>query len=89
MEPHENTLNGAISLDQLQTGEGGWISRIEGPEPILRRLLEMGVVEDSFIEVVHEAPFGKDPLAIRVRGGLLALRRQEAKHVWVRRSPSP
>lgn len=85
IQKNEANIRVETSLDQMHSGQCGWITRLEGPEPTIRRLLEMGMVEDSFIEVVHEAPFGKDPVAIRVRGGLLALRRNEAKHVTVRR----
>lgn len=72
-------------LGSLGRGQGGWVARIEGSEAMVRRLMEMGLVEDAFVEVIHEAPFGKDPLAIRVRGGLLALRRQEAQNVTLRK----
>ncbi len=72
-------------LGKLNPGQGGWVARIEGPEVMVRRLMEMGLVEDAYVEVVHEAPFGKDPLAVRVRGGLLALRRQEAAHITLRK----
>ncbi len=47
------------------------------------RLMEMGLLEGSSVEVVHEAPFGADPIAIRVRGILVALRRSEANAVEV------
>ncbi len=72
-------------LGQMEKGQGGYICRVEGPDPIVRRLLEMGLVEEAFVEVVHEAPFGKDPIAIRVRGALLGLRRNEAQCVMVRK----
>jgi len=46
----------------------------------------MGMVEEAYVEIVHEAPFGRDPVAVRVRGGLLALRRQEAACVTIRKA---
>jgi ferrous iron transport protein A len=45
--------------------------------------MSMGFLEGSMAEIVHEAPFGGDPLAIRVRGTLLALRRHEANTIEV------
>ena len=75
-----------IRLGQLSKGQGGYICHIEGPEATVRRLLELGMVEEAFVEIVHEAPFGGDPVAVRVRGGLLALRRQEASCVRVRKA---
>ncbi len=50
---------------------------------MVQRLMEMGFLEGSQVEVVHEAPFGGDPIAVRVRGTLIALRREEANLVWV------
>jgi ferrous iron transport protein A len=47
------------------------------------RLMEMGLLEGALVEIVHEAPFGGDPIAVRVRGALIALRRNEANQVWV------
>lgn len=52
-------------------------------EGICARLMEIGLLEGSVVEVVHEAPFGGDPIAVRVRGALIALRRNEANHIWV------
>jgi ferrous iron transport protein A len=54
-----------------------------GPKDLLQRLLEMGLLEGSAVEVVHEAPFGRDPIAVRVRGALIALRRNEANYIEV------
>jgi len=47
-----------------------------------RRLIELGVRRGAVIEVVRRAPFG-GPLAIRVNGGLLALRAENARNVLV------
>lgn len=81
-------INPEITLDQLCPGEGGYIIGLEGASYLVRRLLEMGMIEGSYVEVVHEAPFGRDPIAVRVRGGMLALRRQEAKLITLRRETS-
>jgi len=47
-----------------------------------RRLIELGVRRGAVVEVVRRAPFG-GPLAIRVNGGLLALRAENARNVLV------
>lgn len=74
-------------LGELKKGTKAQIVRVGGaheshPE-MLQRLLEMGLLEGCQVEILHEAPFGGDPLAIRVRGSLVALRRQEANAVEV------
>lgn len=70
-------------LGQLKKGVRAMITRTGGPDEMRRRLLEMGLLEGSTVEIIHEAPFGKDPIAVRVRGALLALRRNEANHIEV------
>lgn len=89
MTGRENILDTPVHLGELHKGEGGYICQVEGPEATVRRLLEMGLVEESYVEIVHEAPFGRDPVAVRVRGGLLGLRRQEASCVLLRKAARP
>ena len=89
MTGREIILDTPVCLGELRKGEGGYICRVEGPDSTVRRLLEMGMVEDAYVEIVHEAPFGRDPVAVRVRGGLLGLRRQEASCVLLRKAKVP
>ncbi len=75
-----------IKLGELKKGILALIVKVgrsdTSPE-VVQRLLEMGFLEGSLLEILHEAPFGGDPLAIRVRGSLIALRRHEANVVEV------
>jgi len=48
-----------------------------------RRLLEIGFLEDTAVEVLHEGPLGRDPIAVRLNGTTVALRRREAMAVLV------
>jgi ferrous iron transport protein A len=52
-------------------------------EEIELRLLELGFVEGASVEVLHEGPIGRDPLAVRVNGATIALRRREAMAILV------
>jgi ferrous iron transport protein A len=65
----------------LEVGAQGQINSAEA-EDLVRALLEMGVVEGSEVQILHVAPWSQDPIAVQVRGALIALRRQEA--AWVR-----
>lgn len=71
------------TLGEMKVGMRGTILNTSGPDEIRRRLLEMGLLEGSTIELIHEAPFGGDPIAVRVRGALLALRRNEANYIEI------
>jgi ferrous iron transport protein A len=58
------------------------IERLEGPKRDCDRLLDLGFTPGEIVAVTHLAPLG-DPLVVRVRGALLALRKREAAWIWV------
>jgi ferrous iron transport protein A len=47
------------------------------------RLLELGFVEGANVSILHEAPFGRDPIAVRVDNMTIAIRRREAMAIMV------
>ena len=47
------------------------------------RLREIGFAENLEVEVLHQSPFGRDPIAVRVGKMTVALRRREANIVKV------
>ena len=53
------------------------------PEELERRLVELGFVEGATVELLHQGLFGADPIAVRVDGVTIALRRREAAAVQV------
>ena len=53
------------------------------PGEVERRLLELGFVEGATVEVLHEGPLGRDPIAVRVNDTTIALRRREAMAIMV------
>jgi ferrous iron transport protein A len=58
------------------------IEHLDGPRQDCARLLDLGFTPGEEITVTQHAPLG-DPLIVRVRGALLALRRREAAWIWV------
>lgn len=76
LEPRERPL------DRLAPGEGGRIARIDAEPAITRRLMELGLVPGTDVEMIRTAPLG-DPLEVVVRGLHLSLRRSEAGHIHV------
>ena len=68
------------TLADLPIGARAVVRRVGGKRRITRRLLEMGVVPGTPVEMVRKAPLG-DPLKIRLRGFLLSLRRADAVHI--------
>ena len=70
------------SLDQLDPGERGVILRLAGDHGIVRRLMELGLVPGTLVEVVRRAPLG-DPVELRLRQIHLSIRRSEAAGIHV------
>jgi ferrous iron transport protein A len=69
---------GRIEAIEVATGAHG-LSAAE----LERRLLELGFVEGAAVEVLHEGPLGRDPIAVRLNDSTIALRRREAMAVFV------
>ena len=69
-------------LDMLAPGDRGVIDRIDAEPAIARRLMELGLVPGTEIEMIRTAPLG-DPLEVAVRGLHLSLRRSEASRIHV------
>lgn len=69
-------------LSQLRPLEKGKIVKVAGNGSIHRRILDMGLVPGSEVEVERVAPLG-DPLAIKVKGYRLSLRKEEAANIHV------
>lgn len=71
-----------MTLYDLKPGEGGEVVQIHARGAIRQRLLDMGILPQSKIEVERIAPTG-DPVWIKLLGMQLALRRKEAEGVLI------
>jgi len=73
---------GSKILRELKPGRKGRIVKILGAGPIQRRILDMGLVKGTEIEVERVAPLG-DPLEVKIKGYHLSLRKEEAARIFV------
>lgn len=76
-----------LTLDQLTHGQAADVLEVTGDDAIAQRLMEMGVIEGSRMELIGAAPWG-DPLEFSLRGYRLSLRKNEARRVHVELAPS-
>jgi ferrous iron transport protein A len=82
----------AMPLGRAECGFCGCIDAIRAaethaglpPAELENRLIEIGFVEGARVEILHEGAFGRDPIAVRVNGATIALRRREAMAIHVR-----
>jgi len=56
---------------------------VGGSRPVRRRLMELGLVPGTEVQVVGVSPLG-DPLELEVRGSRLSIRKKEAWAIEVR-----
>ncbi len=78
--------NGAIApktLAHLPQGEAGILDRLDLPEDIARRLMELGFLPGHIIVPARSAP-GGEPRVYRVDGSEVALRRETAARLILR-----
>jgi ferrous iron transport protein A len=75
-------------LASLQAGDFATVADIRIPPEHRGRLLEMGLLIGTPVQLVRFAPLG-DPIEIKVRGYNLTLRRHEAEQIWVRPNSAP
>ena len=64
----------------LKIGEKGIINNINGNDKLARRLLALGCINNTEIEVKKIAPFG-DPILVSFRGFNIAIRKADAKNI--------
>lgn len=69
-------------LTSYPVGTTATVAEIKVPPAGRARLMEMGLLNGTKIELVRYAPLG-DPVEIRVRGYHLTLRKQEAEQILV------
>ena len=75
----------ARTLAQLPEGEAGVLDRLDLPDDIARRLMELGFLPGHIIVPARSAPTG-DPRVYRVDGSEVALRRETASRLILRPS---
>ena len=69
-------------LTSLAVGAAATVAEIKVPAEHRGRLLEMGLLVGTPVELIRFAPLG-DPVEIKVRGYHLTLRKHEAEQILV------
>lgn len=69
-----------MTVYDLKVGQKGTINNIHGNDKLTKRLLALGCIENTEIQLRKVAPLG-DPIVIRFRGFDLAIRKSDAKNI--------
>lgn len=71
-----------INLRKMKVHQSGTITSVKVGGELGRRIREMGLVPGTEVTIQGRAPLN-DPVALRVLGGTLSLRNNEADHIMV------
>ena len=71
-----------MTLAKIAIGEVVTVQTVGGERSFRRRLMELGLVPGTRVQLVGIAPLG-DPLELLVRGASLSIRRAEAEAVRI------
>ncbi len=70
------------TLANLKPGQTGVVQSITAEGAVKQHFLDMGITRGVRIQLERRAPFG-DPLAVRLRGYSLSLRKDEARKICI------
>lgn len=71
-----------MTLDTLQRGRKYIIMGVNSADPVVQRLMVLGLVEGTEIELAGAA-IGGDPIEYRIFGNAISLRREQARNFAV------
>ena len=76
-----------LCLNDIKPGNRARVKELTSTGSIRRRLLDIGLVENTEVECLGQSPLG-DPCAYIIRGAVIALRSEDSGRVMVYRKES-
>ncbi|MEI6847890.1 MAG: ferrous iron transport protein A [Chlorobiaceae bacterium] len=73
-----------MKLSELQVGDIAEVTAVKAESTIRRRLMDMGLIKGTSFRILRVAPLG-DPIEIFFKGLYLAIRKNEADGIMVRK----
>ncbi len=73
-------MNAIRGLHELAVGGRGIVYQIHTTGTMRRRLLDIGLIENTVVECVGKSPAG-DPLAFLIRGAVIAIRCEDCRTI--------
>lgn len=75
-------MNISHSLNEIKPGQKTRVKELRSHGSIRRRLLDIGLIEDTEVECLGRSP-GGDPTAFLIRGAVIALRSEDCRDILV------
>ena len=73
-----------ITLNDINPGEKARIKALNLEDSMRRRLLDIGLIENTITECVGKSPMG-DPKAFLIRGAVIAIRSDDSSKILVKK----
>ncbi len=74
-----------LCLNDISPGEHASVSKLLSTGSIRRRLLDIGLIEDTDVECIGRSP-GGDPSAFLIRGAVIAIRSEDCANILIRKN---
>ncbi len=71
-----------MSLNAMRPGDKAVVARLLATGSMRRRLLDIGLVEDTGVECLGRSPSG-DPTAFLIRGAVIAIRAEDCEKIII------
>lgn len=71
-----------MALNCLKVGQSGTVVSVNAKDAILRRLLDIGIIEGTRVSCVLKSPSG-DPIAYLIRGAVIAIRNEDSSEIVI------
>lgn len=75
-------MNPIISLNELAPGQHALVKELRSRGSMRRRLLDIGLIENTEVECVGRSPSG-DPSAFLIRGAVIAIRSEDCSDILI------
>lgn len=76
-------MNQYNNLNDIKPGEHAIVSTLKSSGSMRRRLLDIGLIENTAVECVGRSPSG-DPSAFLIRGAVIAIRSEDCKNIFIK-----
>lgn len=72
-----------LSLNDIKPGQRAIVDALKSKGSMRRRLLDIGLIENTIVECVGRSPSG-DPSAFLIRGAVIAIRSEDCADILVK-----
>lgn len=69
-------------LNDIKPGQCARVKALASTGSIRRRLLDMGLTQNTTVQCVGRSPLG-DPTAYLIRGAVIAIRKKDGQHILI------